>query len=165
MDRCAVMSGPNQWRILVVDDEPDIHETYALLLGCSEITEDGLRGLQLLSDENAGEPEQSDFLMDHAYNGEDGFRMVQEAIEAEAPYAVILLDMRMSNGWDGMKAAEIINTVDSAVRIIFVSAYMDHSLNELRERMSGDFQYLEKPVDQDLLRETVISEAQKWDLL
>ncbi|MBT4606493.1 MAG: response regulator, partial [Thiotrichales bacterium] len=85
-----------------------------------------------------------------------------EASEAGDPYAVIYLDMRMPTGWDGLETAERIREVDTEVRIVLITAYMDYSLTEIRQRIGVNFDFLTKPVDVNELLQLTLSLAAQW---
>ena len=40
---------------------------------------------------------------DHAFQGNDALKMVEEAETSENPYALIFVDVRMPPGWDGIE--------------------------------------------------------------
>ena len=157
-----------QWRILAIDDEAAVHETYDAIF--SEKLEDELEeieslvGLMGMGEEETDE-EISDaarFRLDHAMGGEEGCEMFARAAEAGDPYAVIYLDMRMPAGWDGLKTAEKIREIDSEARIILITAYMDYSLTEIRERIGVNFDFLTKPVNVNELLQLTLSLATQW---
>ncbi len=102
------------------------------------------------------------FEHDCALSGKEGFLMVKQALAENSPYAVILLDMRMPPGWDGVKTAKMIRTVDRNVRIIFCSAYSDYELEQLHAEVGVDFDYFRKPVEPKRLLQTALSLASCW---
>ncbi|MBT5746520.1 MAG: response regulator, partial [Gammaproteobacteria bacterium] len=100
--------------------------------------------------------------LDHAMSGQEGLQKLIEASEAGDPYAVIYLDMRMPTGWDGLETAERIREVDTEVRIVLITAYMDYSLTEIRQRIGVNFDFLTKPVDVNELLQLTLSLAAQW---
>ncbi len=154
-----------EWRILAIDDDQLVHETYRSILTTTDPEDD----VDQLLDMMIGDPEQPDeeeesptLLLDHAYSGVEGFEMVRTAIAADAPYAVILLDMRMPPGWDGLETAEEIRTIDQDVRIVIVTAYMDYSLKEIRNRIGINFEFIGKPAKSAELLQLTLSLASNW---
>ncbi len=157
-----------QWRILAIDDEQSVHETYDAIYDDAHEDEleeiEGLIGL-LGEDEDSEQDESSDlsrFQLDHAMGGEEGYQMLVDACELGSPYAVIYLDMRMPAGWDGLQTAEKIREIDSEVRIVLITAYMDYSLTEIRQRIGVNFDFLTKPVDVNELLQLTFSLATQW---
>ncbi len=154
------------WRVLSIDDVKNIHETYAYILGCKP-ADDGIDAL-FAECEIEPQPHVSQaysFTLDRALDGKSGFIKVKQSLEQGMPYAVILLDMRMPMGWDGLKTAKMIRSVDRDVRIILVSAYHDYSFDDIQRSFGLDFEYFRKPFGPDDLLQTVISQASAWSRL
>ena len=84
------------------------------------------------------------FTVDKAANGMEGVEMIKRAAAAHRPYAVIFLDMRMP-GWDGLETAIHIREYDKKAEIIFVTAYSDHSLDEVIAQAGQNVGYHCKP--------------------
>jgi signal transduction histidine kinase len=85
-----------------------------------------------------------DFRVDKAPNGQEGIRKVRESVEQGRPYAVIFLDMRMP-GISGLEAAMEIRKYDCKAEIIFITAYSDHSIEEITEQAGQNVGYHCKP--------------------
>jgi len=85
-----------------------------------------------------------DFRVDKAKNGQVGLEKVKAAVEEGAPYAVIFLDMRMP-GWDGLETAKRIRKVDGKAEIIIVTAYSDHSIDQIVQEAGRNVGYHVKP--------------------
>ena len=84
-------------RILLIDDLPSIHEDYKKILGTSRseatVELDAARSAFLgaggLAEEQVNEPDSLDgYVIDSAYQGQDGLELVKQAIEEGNPYAV-----------------------------------------------------------------------------
>ncbi len=150
------------WRILAIDDDETILDAYEELLSEPE----GLRELDQmmknLSSETFPSVSPSPFKMCRATSGQMGFQMVQDALADGKPYAVIYLDMRMPTGWDGLTTAKKIRSVDPNVRIIIITAYMDHSMGELRHEIGIDFEFLMKPISENELSQLTQLYTQQW---
>jgi CheY-like chemotaxis protein len=84
------------------------------------------------------------FTVDKASNGMQGLEMVIKSLENGHPYAVIFLDMRMP-GWDGLETAQRIRKYDSKAEIIFVTAFSDHSIEDIVEQAGQNVGYHCKP--------------------
>ena len=84
------------------------------------------------------------FTVDKASNGMEGVKRVKAAVESGRPYAVIFLDMRMP-GWDGLETAKEIRKHDLKAEIIFITAYSDHSIDDIVEQAGQNVGYLCKP--------------------
>ena len=124
------------WRVLTIDDDPGVHETYEAILGQERSagdSDDILELINMLDNTTFKET----FEIDRAVSGEEGLEKVRQALKEDSPYAVILLDMRMPPGWDGLQTAEMIRTVDLEVRIVLITAYMDHDLGSMMFRVEN----------------------------
>ncbi len=150
------------WRVLAIDDEQDVLDSYALLLGeGEEVVEAEFDGEDELSDASTG-PTPYPIQLDRALSGHDGYQMFEKALSDGCPYSVILLDIRMQGGWDGLETAKRVRRLDSDVRIIFVTAYMDHAPEEIRRQIGLNFEFLHKPFNRDELVQLVLSLANSW---
>jgi len=150
-----------KWRILAIDDESAVHETYDAIFESKMDSE--LDELDLLL--GGPGPEESEFAMfalEHAMSGKEGLQKIVEAIDVNNPFAVIYLDMRMPMGWDGLETAQHIREIDQEVRIILITAYMDHSLTDIRKKIGVKFEFLSKPVDSNELLQLTLSLATSW---
>ncbi len=150
-----------QWRVLAVDDKKDVLMLYQQLFS-DGITEICCEVNELVGDDGADEQSPLRFRVDVASSGQEGYQKIETSIEEGDPYSVVLLDMRMPGGWDGLETAERIRAIDGEVRIIFVTAYMDYALKEILERIGVNFEFLQKPVNDDELVQLVLSLANAW---
>ena len=81
-------------RILVIDDNPAIHDDFRKVLGAESapaLQDDE----ELLFGERPVPKTIARFSIDSAYQGQDGLAHVREALEADRPYAMAFIDMRM----------------------------------------------------------------------
>ncbi len=154
-----------QWRILAVDDEPEVLYTYSLVLS-DAMSERKVVEPEQFDGWNGGEQEKlSDgqrFELETARNGMTALRKVDEARAEGCPFSVVLVDMRMPGGWNGLETADQIRKIDSEVQIVFVTAYSDFTLKEMRDRINSRFQFLRKPFDQEELYQLVLSLSVLW---
>lgn len=84
------------------------------------------------------------FKVDKATNGMEGAAKVRKAVESGNPYAVIFLDMRMP-GLSGLETAMEIRKYDCKAEIIFITAYSDHSIEDIVEQAGQNVGYHCKP--------------------
>jgi PAS domain S-box-containing protein len=154
-----------QPRILSVDDDPDVQQTIMVEMGSgvnNELDDFLTNTYKLAGFNSASTTFQPQFRIDTASSGEEGLEKVTQSIEENDPYSVILLDMRMPPGWDGLKTAKEIKVVDSATQVIFVSAYSDYNLNEIRREIGLDFEFISKPIDFSELTELILICNERW---
>lgn len=146
-------------RVLIIDDEEMVRDNIEEIL-VPHKTQQNSRvsdALDLLFDEEIKEEEEKvikdqnhfpDFRVDKAVNGREGLEYVKNAVQANDPYAVIFLDMRMP-GWDGLETAKRIRKVDTKVEIIIVTAFSDHSIDEIVAQAGKNVGYHVKPYNSE----------------
>ncbi|MBT7307943.1 MAG: response regulator [Gammaproteobacteria bacterium] len=155
-------------RILAIDDEPAVLQQYKAIFdgkGEDNPISAQLEGLMV---DLSGNPSQLaleegiHYELSVVTDGREGLQKVVESIEKSEPYTVILLDIRMPMGWGGLETAQQIREVDQQVKIVFITAHMDYSLTEIRNRVGFRFDFLLKPINQDELVQLTLSLALQW---
>ncbi|OVE82234.1 hypothetical protein BVY04_01570 [bacterium M21] len=144
------MSVDDKRRIIVVDDNPAIHEDFNRIL-CGDQPGEDLGGLEQelfgIVPKEIERP--GDYELLHASQGEEAVEIIrQKAIEG-CPVEVAFVDMRMPPGWDGMETIKRIWDIDPEVRAIICTAYTDHSHEELIRELgvTDKLLILKKPMD------------------
>jgi CheY-like chemotaxis protein len=84
-------------------------------------------------DEDIVEEAKFDFVA--CAQGEDAIALASQAANDGDPFDVVILDVRMPPGIDGVEAGSQIRMLDPDVQIVFVSGYSDISIEELRRRV------------------------------
>jgi PAS domain S-box-containing protein len=154
--------GEKPWRILVVDDKREIHDFYKDIL-CRDRFDINI--LDFIDDSTPPPVVISPYRMEHAHSGEEGVRAVVKALEEGDPYALILMDVRMPPGYDGIKAVEKIQKIDKLFKVILISAYSDYTLSEIREQIGVNFDFLSKPVNSAELLQLAALHVEQWDMV
>lgn len=153
-------------RILIADDDERILECYREAFGESEAT-DYMKVLDSLEAElfDDGTGAESDASHSHKFEivacnqGNDAIILATEAANAGRPFDVIILDVRMPPGIDGVEAGSRIRKLDPDVEIIFVSGFSDVARDELERRVPPPMKlhYFNKPLSFMQLAEDVVS--------
>jgi CheY-like chemotaxis protein len=149
------MNGPSsklKHRILVIDDNPAIHEDFRKIL-CHD--------RRSSSELDAQEAElfgstpllgaQSEFEIDSAFQGEAGLARVYHAIQEGRPYALAFVDVRMPPGWDGIEVTPKLWVADPDLPVVICTAYSDYTWEEMFARLgTSDRTFiLKKPFDRE----------------
>jgi CheY-like chemotaxis protein len=161
---------PPQRRILVMDDNLEIHKDFKKILSSGgrdggtaehEATEALLFG-------GAPEAERTPpFEIDSAFQGEQGLEMVRRAVGEKSPYPVAFVDVRMPPGWDGIETISRVWEVDSDLQVIICTAYSDYSLNAMVAKLGRPDQFviLKKPFDVVEVKQLADAMVAKWEEL
>jgi CheY-like chemotaxis protein len=161
-------------RILIVDDQSDLREQLAQLLlnsGRPNKTAMLVRGMRARL-MGVGESAEADtdtlplYDIDTAGQGEEAYDMAKAALANKAPYAVMFVDMRMPPGWDGLKTARMIREIDPNLEIVIMTAYADHSQEDLSREIGNPEKllYIKKPFQSEEICQLALSLCAKWNL-
>ncbi len=154
-------------RILIVDDNPAIHEDFRKILGsktpglsCLEDAEAALFG-------HAPAPVQrTGFRVDSAFQGQEALALVQKALEEKDPYVLAFVDVRMPPGWDGVETLNRIWQCAPDLQAVICTAYSDYSWDDMTRRFgqTDSLLILKKPFETVEVLQMANALAQKWVL-
>src|SRR3569832_1219714 len=155
-------------RILIVDDNPAIHDDFRKVLAAPPAPKGELEDLVVLLFGLSvfALCGQREFELVSAYQGRDALRLVTEACAQGRPFSLAFVDMRMPPGWDGRETIEQLWRVDPGLQVVICSAYSDHSWSEMCERL-GDrdaLLILKKPFDTIEIVQLAHALTAKWAL-
>jgi CheY-like chemotaxis protein len=160
------ISLPTNRRVLVVDDNPAIHEDFRKILTRTSAADHRLEDLEssILEPEEA--PAHEGFELDSAFQGDEALAKVEKAVAQGAPYALAFVDMRMPPGWDGVETIFKLWKADSSLQIVICTAYSDYSWQEIVRQLGnrGSLAVLKKPFDNIEVIQLCEMLAQKWSL-
>ncbi len=153
-------------RILIIDDNKQIHLDFKKILLISKREESDLVRLEeaILGKEEKKEDET--FIIDCAFQGEDGLKKVKESLKKNEPYAVVFVDVRMPPGWDGIETISRIWKVYPDLQVVICTAYSDYSWEEIIKKLgySDKLFILKKPFDNIEVRQLTYALSKKWEL-
>jgi len=154
-------------RILVVDDNPAIHADFKKILNPAST---GKSNLDTMEAKVFGEKKPAEkfisFQLDSAFQGQEGYALVQQSIAAGQPYAMIFMDVRMPPGWDGIETTSKILEIDPDLQIVICTAYADYSWDEMTAKLgvSDRLVILKKPFDNVEVVQLAHALTEKWRL-
>ena len=157
---------PIKRRVLVVDDNPAIHEDFRKILGGNA---DGntelLAAERLLLGEAAAPVARPAFEIDTALQGQEGVARVKKALEEERPYAMAFIDMRMPPGWDGLETILRLWELDPHVQVVICSAHSDYDWTEVVACLdhSDKLLVIKKPFEPIEVLQCANALTRKWD--
>ena len=154
-------------RILIIDDNASIHEDFRKILGPDQ---DQKAGLDLVKARMLGEDTavslRSGFVIDSAFQGQEGLAMARRAAEEGNPYALAFVDVRMPPGWDGVETIGQLWKCCPEIQIVVCSAYSDYSWEEMIHQLghSPNLVVLRKPFDNTEVLQLAHALTEKWRL-
>jgi two-component system NtrC family sensor kinase len=154
-----------QRRILIVDDNPAIHEDFRKVLDAGMPTVDALaKSAEAFFGEAKAPGADVAFEMDSAFQAEEALQLVATARQENRPYAMAFLDVRMPPGWDGIETAARMWERDPHLQIVFCTAYSDYSWSDMRTKLgrTDRFVILKKPFDNVEVLQLADALTEKW---
>jgi CheY-like chemotaxis protein len=154
-------------RILIIDDNASIHQDFRKILGPEQDQNAGLDLIkaQMLGEDVAVSPH-ADFVIDSAFQGQEGLAMAKRAAEEGNPYALAFVDIRMPPGWDGVETIGQLWKCCPDLQIVVCSAYSDYSWEEMIHQLghSPNLVVLRKPFDNIEVLQLAHALTEKWHL-
>jgi len=138
-------------RILIADDDEHILDCYREAFGEPEAT-DYVKALDALDaelfDVDGSIQEQQKFEVVVCNQGQAAIDKAKEATNDGHPFDVVILDVRMPPGIDGVEAGSQIRATDPDVEIVFVTGFSDVLRDELERRVPPPMKlhYFNKPL-------------------
>nr|CRH05451.1 putative CheY-like Response regulator [Candidatus Magnetococcus massalia] len=152
-------------RLLVLDDDHQLLKVYEGILlpdpGAAEAAK-----LAAFLGEVVEEPEDLEGVVNFEVTlldqGIKGVEAVKSALQDGKPYAAAFLDNRMPPGIDGLEAAQRIRELDPHVIIHMITAYADHPVDQIHEKLKHDVQMLRKPITRDEIFQLARDACERW---
>jgi len=154
-------------RVLLVDDNPSIHDDFRRILTPAANSADlDAAAAALFGPPTVAPISAAAFELDSAMQGQEARDMVAAARAARRPYALAFVDMRMPPGWDGLMTIRKLWEVDSELNIVICTAYSDHSWAEIQAALPvrEHWLVLKKPFDKIEVLQMAHALTEKWYL-
>ena len=168
MKLTPLTSQPHNHRILIIDDNPSIHEDFRKILGPADakLAEELDATEASLFGDHAGSSSAQNFRIDSAFQGQEGLEKVRAACAEGAPYAVAFVDVRMPPGWDGIETISRIWKEFPDLQIVICTAYSDYSWDEIAKSVGNTDKMLvlKKPFDNVEVLQMAHALSKKWQL-
>lgn len=149
-------------RVLIADDDEHILQAYREAFSDTESTQ-AMRALDELAAELFEPGDVTDdephFDVVACSQGDDAIDLAKQAANDGYPFDVVILDVRMPPGIDGVEAGCKIRELDPDVEIVFVTGFSDMPLEELQRRVPPPIKlhYFNKPLSFSRLAQDVAS--------
>lgn len=156
------------YRILVVDDNPAIHQDFKKILAGSEAPDSDFSALKAAlfdQDTHAARPA-SNFEITSASQGQEALAVLQTALANKKPFSLAFVDVRMPPGWDGIETISRLWQADPELQVVICTAYSDYSWEEIRRTIgdSDSLVILKKPFDTIEVLQLANALTKKWRL-
>ncbi|MBF0468842.1 MAG: response regulator [Desulfamplus sp.] len=155
-------------RILVIDDDEGIRETYQDIF-TPEKESDVLQKGATLFGNNPGiqKPKQrkkANYHLSSAENGTRGVELVKKSVSLNNPFAVAFVDMKMP-GIDGAQTSKQVWAIDPRIKIVIVTAYSEYTPDDIIATTGrDDIFYLRKPFNHEEILQFARALANEWNL-
>lgn len=153
-------------RILVIDDDEGVRETYQRILSPVDRPDLLSQGRELFDfDSNELEAtSQTKYELSLACNGTEGINLVAESVGLNKPFAVAFIDMKMP-GIDGAHTSKKIWNLDPDIRIVIVTAFSDYTPERIISIVGRvDIFYLRKPFNREEIVQFARVLVNEWHL-
>jgi CheY-like chemotaxis protein len=154
-------------RILVVDDDPGIRESFKRIFNPPQLNDILTEGASLFDEQiKDGEPVSAHRPYDLTLvkSGEEGIGAVENAVDEKKPFAAAFIDMKMP-GIDGADAAKRILEIDTDIKIVILTAFSEYSLDDIVRKVGREnIFYLRKPFNPEEIRQFARALTNQWNL-
>lgn len=154
-------------RILIIDDNAEIHEDFHKILMKAKVLDDSFLDMESMLFGSERETRiEVPFEIDSAFQGREGFDLVQKAKSEKSPYALAFVDGRMPPGWDGIETIRHLWKECPELQIVLCTAYADYSWKEICRALgeTDNLLILKKPFDNVEVLQMAHSLTRKWEL-
>lgn len=155
-------------RLLVVDDNPSIHDDFRRILAPPraqtelDAEADALFGAPVAAPAASGPV----FELESALQGQEARELVVAATAAGRPFALAFVDMRMPPGWDGLTTIQKLWEIDPELHVVICTAHSDRSWEEVETALVARDRWvvLKKPFDKIEVVQLAHTLTAKWAL-
>ncbi len=157
-------------RIIIIDDNPDIHRDFIKILTKDKSVNNDIADLKnnffdkLEPKKNAALPQ---FFIDTASSGQEGFEKTKKAASEGLSYALAFVDVHLHPGWNSIETIKHIWEIDPDMQIVICSAFSDYSWEETVNELghADNLLILKKPFNNIAVRQLSHALIKKWQLL
>jgi signal transduction histidine kinase len=159
-------------RILVIDDDEGIRETYQGIFIPEKKSDLIQKGRDLFDapleeskSKSSTEPKAAiEYQLSLVEDGTKGIALVKKAALSKRPFAVAFIDMKMP-GLNGAQTSKQIWEIDPGIKIVIVTAFSEYSPADI-VKITGreDLFYLRKPFNHDEILQFARALTNEWNL-
>ena len=138
----------NSNRILVIDDNEHVRDIVKSIVKKADKKSEKMDSIKksLFDKEEEKQDVPIEFRIDEASQGTEAIEMAKQAFNEGDPYFLVISDVRMPPGIDGIETITGIRKIDPDIAIIIISAYNDYSDEQLVSKFGAErLLFLVKP--------------------
>ena len=159
----------NKLRILIVDDEVALLESYKNILSPSQKKAVIKSSRSSFNNETSShETDVNTYEVVTVESFDKALFEIKKSIESQNPFALAFCDVRLGEERDGVELARQMRALDTRLGIIFVTAYNDRSLGSIEkvlgEEVSHLWDYLNKPFHENEILQKARNFVTLWNL-
>ncbi|MFA5989563.1 MAG: EAL domain-containing protein [Sphingomonas sp.] len=145
-------------RLLMIDDEPGVHDFYRQCLAPRTASSATTTAQVPRLDE------WPEFCLTHVLRGSEGVAAVQRALAEDDPFAMVFIDLHLPPGLDGGETARRIRALDPNINIVIVAGAANFSPAEIIKTAgpADKIFYIARPLCADELTQTTAALARRW---
>ena len=156
-------------RILIVDDNPSIHDDFRrILLPAAAGSDLDVEAAALFGAPAPAAPAAASvaFEVESALQGQEASQKVAAACAAGRPFAFAFVDMRMPPGWDGLTTIGKLWQIDPGLHVVICTAHSDRTWEEIEVTLTFRDRWLvlKKPFDKIEVLQLAHVLTAKWNL-
>lgn len=153
-------------RILIIDDNPEIHNDIKKILLPPTAKNDLDSLLADITGKSTPQQMQPVIEVDSAFQGDTAVEMVRKARLEERPYSLAYVDMRIPPGLDGLQTIKKLQMEDDRLQYVIITAYSDYSWQEISDALlaKDNLLVIKKPFEAIEIRQTASALIQKWNI-
>lgn len=156
-------------RVLVVDDEKEIANSYSQILGANSNAPAAPRSSRSAAPAPVATTGTKElFEVTVCYNAVEALTKVRQAIQNNKPYAMGFFDVRLGEGMDGIELVKEIHKLDPKMNAVFVTAYQDRNVDTINQFLGTDmadrWDYLNKPFSEGEILTKARNTIAIWNL-
>ncbi len=160
------MNNDTHYRILVVDDNPAIHEDFRKIILGHQARNSALDAAEaiLFDTPSATGSKPVQFSIESAFQGREALEKVVQSLADGRPFAMAFVDVRMPPGWDGIETIAHLWKADPTLQVVVCTAYSDYSWEKMTEKLgvSDSLVLLKKPFDNVEVLQLSHALTKKW---
>ncbi|QDV61504.1 putative bifunctional diguanylate cyclase/phosphodiesterase [Crateriforma conspicua] len=162
-------------RLLVVDDQPHIHDTFDRIFQQQSSADGDLADFEARFLNSAAAPSAHDvespnempaYELNHASGCDQAVALMQAAVSDGQRFSVAFVDMKMPQGPDGIETTRRLWELDERLQIVICTAHSDRPWKDVLQQLGYNDRLLllKKPFESDEVRQLALSLSEKYRL-